>query len=106
MSQHSNDSEPVSEPAVSAAAGPTFADLGIDDRVLQALTDVGNETPSPIQAETIPLLLAGRDVVGLAQTGTGKTAALAVPEIGRVDIDQRLQQALVQATSCAMTIHA
>jgi len=104
MSQHSNDSEPVSEPAVSAAAGPTFADLGIDDRVLQALTDVGYETPSPIQAETIPLLLAGRDVVGLAQTGTGKTAAFAVPVLGRVDIDQRSPQALVLAPTRELAI--
>src|ERR1700712_5737281 len=50
-----------------------FADLGIDGRVLAALSDVGYEKPSPIQAATIPLLLEGRDVVGLAQTGTGKT---------------------------------
>src|SRR5215212_8034872 len=51
----------------------TFADLGLDPRVLQSVQDVGYETPSPIQAATIPPLLEGRDVVGLAQTGTGKT---------------------------------
>ncbi|MBJ7352665.1 MAG: DEAD/DEAH box helicase, partial [Rhodococcus sp.] len=55
----------------------TFADLGIDERVLKALRDVGYESPSPIQAATIPPLMAGNDVVGLAQTGTGKTAAFA-----------------------------
>ena len=58
-----------------------FSDFGLDPRVLQALVDVGYEKPSPIQAATIPLLLEGRDVVGLAQTGTGKTAAFAVPAL-------------------------
>jgi ATP-dependent RNA helicase DeaD len=57
----------------------TFADLGLSDPVLKALRDVGYEIPSAIQAATIPTLLAGRDVVGLAQTGTGKTAAFALP---------------------------
>jgi ATP-dependent RNA helicase DeaD len=61
-----------------------FSDLGIDGRVLAALTDVGYEKPSPIQAATIPILLEGRDVVGLAQTGTGKTAAFAVPALSRM----------------------
>ncbi|MFI2337105.1 DEAD/DEAH box helicase [Nocardia rhamnosiphila] len=60
-------------------AGPSFADLGIDDRILSAIADVGYESPSPIQAATIPPLLEGTDVVGLAQTGTGKTAAFAIP---------------------------
>ncbi|HEX2248563.1 MAG TPA: DEAD/DEAH box helicase, partial [Arthrobacter sp.] len=55
-----------------------FTDFGLDGRVLAALSDVGYEKPSPIQAATIPVLLEGRDVVGLAQTGTGKTAAFAV----------------------------
>jgi ATP-dependent RNA helicase DeaD len=75
----------------------TFADLGIDDRVLAALRDVGYESPSPIQAATIPALLAGRHVVGLAQTGTGKTAAFAVPILSRLDLRQRSPQALVLA---------
>ena len=61
-----------------------FTDLGIDGRVLAALKDVGYEKPSPIQAATIPLLLEGRDVVGLAQTGTGKTAAFAIPALSRM----------------------
>jgi ATP-dependent RNA helicase DeaD len=64
--------------------GVKFVDLGIDGRVLAALQDVGYEKPSPIQAATIPLLLEGRDVVGLAQTGTGKTAAFAVPALSRL----------------------
>jgi ATP-dependent RNA helicase DeaD len=75
----------------------TFAGLGIDERVLRALRDVGYECPSPIQAATIPALLSGRHVVGLAQTGTGKTAAFAVPILSRLDLRQRTPQALVLA---------
>ncbi|MEP9363099.1 DEAD/DEAH box helicase [Nocardioides sp. CN2-186] len=75
----------------------TFADLGLDDKVLKALADVGYETPSAIQAATIPPLLAGRDVVGLAQTGTGKTAAFALPILSRLDLSQKKPQALVLA---------
>jgi len=79
------------------APAPTFADLGIEKRVLQALADVGYESPSPIQAATIPALLEGRHVVGLAQTGTGKTAAFAVPILSRLDLRQKTPQALVLA---------
>jgi len=75
----------------------TFADLGLGEAVLKALRDVGYETPSAIQAATIPPLLAGRDVVGLAQTGTGKTAAFALPIIDRLDLSQKNPQALVLA---------
>ena len=63
---------------------PTFAELGIDARVLAALDGVGYEYPTPIQAATIPELLSGRDVVGLAQTGTGKTAAFAIPALSKL----------------------
>ncbi|HET8561770.1 MAG TPA: DEAD/DEAH box helicase [Marmoricola sp.] len=76
---------------------PSFAGLGLDDRVLKALRDVGYETPSPIQAEAIPPLLAGRHVVGLAQTGTGKTAAFALPILSRIDVARKQPQALVLA---------
>src|SRR6187455_2538407 len=75
----------------------TFAELGLDGAVLKALKDVGYETPSPIQAATIPTLLGGRDVVGLAQTGTGKTAAFALPILSRLDLKQKTPQALVLA---------
>ncbi len=75
----------------------TFDDLGLDESVLRALRDVGYETPSPIQAATIPTLLEGRDVVGLAQTGTGKTAAFALPILSRLDLKQKAPQALVLA---------
>lgn len=64
--------------------GPTFAELNIEPRVLAAVEDLGYERPSPIQAATIPTLLEGRDVVGLAQTGTGKTAAFAIPALTKI----------------------
>ena len=76
--------ENAPEPAESKPDTPTFAELGVDGRILAALDDVGYEYPSPIQAATIPALLSGRDVVGLAQTGTGKTAAFAVPALSKL----------------------
>jgi ATP-dependent RNA helicase DeaD len=74
---------------------PAFSELGLSDAALKALKDVGYETPSAIQAATIPLLLEGHDVVGLAQTGTGKTAAFALPIVSRLDVSQKTPQALV-----------
>jgi ATP-dependent RNA helicase DeaD len=76
---------------------PTFDDLGLDPRVLKAVREVGYETPSPIQAEAITPLLAGEHVVGLAQTGTGKTAAFALPILSRIDLTQKTPQVLVLA---------
>lgn len=73
----------------------SFAGLGIDDRVLRALSGVGYETPSPIQLATIPHLVAGHDVVGLAQTGTGKTAAFATPILTKIDETLARPQALI-----------
>lgn len=78
-------------------AAASFAELGLEGPVLEALADVGYETPSAIQAHTIPPLLAGRDVMGLAQTGTGKTAAFALPILARLDHQQKAPQALVLA---------
>ncbi|WP_423917149.1 DEAD/DEAH box helicase [Frigoribacterium sp. 2-23] len=72
-----------------------FADLGLSEPVLKAVRDIGYETPSAIQAATIPTLLSGRDVVGLAQTGTGKTAAFALPILSRLDVSAKKPQALV-----------
>ena len=74
-----------------------FSELGLSGPVLEALQAVGYETPSPIQAQTIPPLLEGRDLVGLAQTGTGKTAAFALPILSRLELGQRAPQALVLA---------
>lgn len=73
----------------------TFADLGLPAHALNTLTALGYETPSPIQAASIPALLAGSDVLGQAQTGTGKTAAFALPLLSRIDTDKRHTQALV-----------
>ncbi|MFJ2541850.1 DEAD/DEAH box helicase [Microbacterium sp. NPDC087589] len=87
------------EDAVSTEAPetPGFEELGITGPVLKAIRDLGYETPSPIQAATIPTLLSGRDVVGMAQTGTGKTAAFALPVLERLDVSQKTPQALVLA---------
>ncbi len=73
----------------------TFAELGLTERTLKALRDVGYEAPSPIQEQAIPSLLEGRDVVGQAQTGTGKTAAFGLPIMEYVDPEEREVQALV-----------
>ncbi|MFD8249449.1 DEAD/DEAH box helicase [Nocardia sp. NPDC059691] len=84
--------------------GPSFADLGIDDRILAAIADVGYESPSPIQAATIPPLLSGADVVGLAQTGTGKTAAFAIPILMGLEATGRSPRALVLAPTRELAI--
>jgi ATP-dependent RNA helicase DeaD len=89
--------EKAQSEADTAREATTFTELGLDGAVLKALKDVGYETPSAIQAATIPLLLAGRDVVGLAQTGTGKTAAFALPILSRLDVSQKSPQALILA---------
>ncbi|KQV25190.1 MULTISPECIES: DEAD/DEAH box helicase [unclassified Microcella] len=92
----SADSTTATE-ADSAPPSIPFSSLGLSDAVMKALHDVGYETPSAIQAATIPPLLQGRDVVGLAQTGTGKTAAFALPILSRLDLSQKSPQALVLA---------
>ncbi len=80
----------------SAPGSPgTFADLGLAPPVLAALADVGYESPTPIQAATIPVLLAGQDLLGQAQTGTGKTAAFALPLLSMLDVARREPQVLV-----------
>ena len=83
---------------------PSFSDLNIPAPILKALKDVGYEAPSPIQAATIPLLLEGRDVLGQAQTGTGKTAAFALPVLSRIDTKQTAPQALVLAPTRELAI--
>ncbi|HHW4679540.1 MAG TPA: DEAD/DEAH box helicase [Xylella sp.] len=81
-----------------------FANLGLSDAVMQAVTKVGYETPSPIQAATIPALLAGRDVLGQAQTGTGKTAAFALPLLTRTEVTKTKPQVLVLAPTRELAI--
>jgi ATP-dependent RNA helicase DeaD len=73
----------------------SFSDLALAAPILQAVAEVGYESPSPIQAQTIPPLLAGRDLIGVAQTGTGKTAAFALPLLSRLDLALRQPQILV-----------
>jgi len=81
-----------------------FSDLGLPDAMLQVISDIGYETPSPIQAQTIPLLLEGRDVLGQAQTGTGKTAAFALPILARLDMNSTHTQVLVLAPTRELAI--
>lgn len=83
---------------------PSFSELQLSDALLRVLHDIGYETPSPIQAATIPLLLANRDVLGQAQTGTGKTAAFALPILSRINIKQTTPQALVLAPTRELAI--
>ena len=83
---------------------PAFRDLGLIDQVLKVLDDVGYETPTPIQAKVIPFMLAGKDVLGQAQTGTGKTAAFALPILSRIDLDEKDPQVLVLAPTRELAI--
>jgi ATP-dependent RNA helicase DeaD len=76
-------------------ATKSFAELGLSESTLQALRDVGYESPSPIQEQAIPALLQGRDVIGQAQTGTGKTAAFGLPIMEYIDPTEKTVQALV-----------
>ncbi|MEM1110686.1 MAG: DEAD/DEAH box helicase [Pseudomonadota bacterium] len=82
----------------------SFEQLALPVPLQKALGDVGYETPSAIQAATIPPLLEGADVLGQAQTGTGKTAAFALPILARLDQDQRLPQVLVLAPTRELAI--
>lgn len=82
----------------------SFHDLGLPDNILQALEKIGYETPSPIQAKTIPLLLEGHDLLGQAQTGTGKTAAFALPILAQIDVEQQYPQLLVLAPTRELAI--
>jgi ATP-dependent RNA helicase DeaD len=96
---HSTDSKYMTTDTVTA-----FDQLALNKSLLKALDDVGYETPSPIQAETIPLLLEGRDIIGQAQTGTGKTAAFALPLISNLDLKQKNPQVLVLAPTRELAI--
>ena len=82
----------------------TFNQLALSQPLLKALDDVGYETPSPIQAEAIPLLLEGKDIIGQAQTGTGKTAAFALPLLSNLDLSQKDPQVMVLAPTRELAI--
>jgi ATP-dependent RNA helicase DeaD len=81
-----------------------FNDLALNKSLLKILDEVGYESPTPIQALTIPLLLQGRDIIGQAQTGTGKTAAFALPLISNMDLKQKDPQLLVLAPTRELAI--
>ena len=89
---------------MSEAPLPLFADLHLSEPLLRVLKELGYESPSPIQAATIPLLLSNRDVLGQAQTGTGKTAAFALPILSRLDLRQSAPQALILAPTRELAI--
>ena len=82
----------------------SFKQLALKDTLLKSLDEIGYETPSPIQSQTIPLLLEGKDLVGQAQTGTGKTAAFALPILSNLDIKQKDPQVLVLAPTRELAI--
>ncbi len=82
----------------------TFAELNLSPAIMKALDTVGYEVPTPIQAETIPPLLMGRDLIGQAQTGTGKTCAFALPMLERIDPKKRVLQGLVLAPTRELAI--
>lgn len=81
-----------------------FSDLGLPENILSVLDKIGYEIPSPIQAEAIPPLLAGNDILGQAQTGTGKTAAFALPALANVDVNNTNTQVLVLAPTRELAI--
>ena len=82
----------------------TFADLGLPQSILDAVNQIGFVTPSPIQQETIPHLLEGRDVLGMAQTGSGKTAAFSLTLLSKIDPNARHPQMLVMAPTRELAI--
>ncbi len=93
-----------SAPQDSTVSDIRFSDLGLTEPVLRALEAIGYESPSPIQARTIPPLLEGRDLLGQAQTGTGKTAAFALPILSKIDLSKKATQALVLAPTRELAI--
>ena len=78
-----------------------FEELQLDDRIIRAITEMGFEEASPIQAQAIPVVLEGRDMIGQAQTGTGKTAAFGLPLLQKVDPKVKKLQAVVLLPICS-----
>ncbi|MGH2409833.1 MAG: DEAD/DEAH box helicase, partial [Chloroflexota bacterium] len=86
----------MTEAAVATPVLPsTFADIALRPELMRAITEVGYEEPTPVQARAIPAMISGRDLVAQAQTGTGKTAAFALPILERIDTAKNYVQALV-----------
>jgi ATP-dependent RNA helicase DeaD len=95
---------PAPKPEVTVVEATTFAELGLHESTLKAITDLGFETPTPIQALAIPVLLTGCDLIGLAQTGTGKTAAFGLPLIEKMDPSDSGTQALILAPTRELAV--
>ena len=74
---------------------PSFKDMKVPENIIEALKNMGIKTPMPVQAQAIPALYAGRDVIARAQTGTGKTLAFLVPLAQRIDVTKAYAQALI-----------
>jgi len=83
---------------------PSFSELGLSEQITRAVSDLGFEKPTPIQAKAIPVLLSGRDLIGGAQTGTGKTAAFGLPIIQRIDPSRVEPQALILAPTRELAV--
>jgi ATP-dependent RNA helicase DeaD len=82
----------------------TFKELGVQANILSALSELGYETPSPIQEQSIPVLLNGKDLLAQAQTGTGKTAAFAIPVLSRINVELKQPQAIILAPTRELAI--
>ncbi len=106
--QQTTSDNPLTEtsqkPADTQETTPNFSSLGLPDTLLKAITEVGYETPSPIQAQSIPVLLDGHDLLGQAQTGTGKTAAFALPLLASIDCNKKSPQLMVLAPTRELAI--
>src|SRR5437762_2852968 len=97
----------MTDAAAPETAVPTFAALGLSEACLAAIAELGYEEPTPVQAQTIPVMLAGEDVIAQAQTGTGKTAAFALPIIERLGAGGaagRAPQALVMTPTRELAV--
>jgi ATP-dependent RNA helicase DeaD len=94
----------MTSPSGAEAPSLTFRDLGLSEGLIKSLDELGYEQPTPIQAATIPLLLAGGDLIGQAQTGTGKTAAFALPLLHNIDLKHHKPQVLVLAPTRELAI--
>ncbi len=104
MSASHNSKQSTKQQAKQVPASIPFSELGLSKAILQSVDEAGYETPSPIQAETIPHLLKGHDLIGQAQTGTGKTAAFALPLLSQLDMSQKDPQIIVLAPTRELAI--
>jgi len=98
QARHMSDKEVVNQKEI------LFSDLGLAEPLMKAISEQGYERPSPIQAQAIPHLTEGRDLLGQAQTGTGKTAAFALPLLSLIDEKKKVPQLLILAPTRELAI--